>query len=95
MWNHIGYAGVDSGIIWIGDPCYVMGEDSSHGPKTWTDFCDKFDEDDDIDCDGHSQPLGSGIGLCVRTAHGDGVYQVYAKRDDCGRITEVKVVFDV
>jgi hypothetical protein len=62
----IGEIGVDTGLCWIGDPCYLT-------PKTpfenWHDFCDKL------------KPLKTQFkdGICVSTGYGDGVYPVYAK----------------
>jgi hypothetical protein len=40
-WIKVGEIGVDAGLCWVGDPCYIMGQDaSSHPCKTWNEFCD-------------------------------------------------------
>lgn len=78
--EQIGELYVDAGCIWLGDPCYVLGADSSNGPKTWSDYCDLLDEL------GHwnshepmIEPFGHGIGMHVQTMYGDGSYPVYAE----------------
>ena len=49
-WHEVGEVGVDAGMVWIGDPCYIMKmphhEGAQEDPlpttlgKTWHDFCD-------------------------------------------------------
>lgn len=152
----IGHIGVDSGMCWIGDPCYILTmphckkdpadsdpdrESYKHlyEPKsypkdlgnTWHDFCDKFrgeieeveEEDFIFKLDNNGEiildengliPRGPvkrmkqshlnyrqfnydlghpGLGVCVGTAYGDGMYPVLAKFDKNGRILEIKVKF--
>ena len=88
----IGSIGVDSGMCWIGDPCYVIGKDSSHGVEEWHDFCDKMKYEGL-----HEEPLGSGIGLAVTAGFGDGVYPVFAEISDEGawgkRIKSITIDF--
>ena len=39
----IGTIGVDAGIVWIGDPCYIMHKEEetpSTIGKNWGEFCD-------------------------------------------------------
>jgi len=73
----IGYIGVDAGIVWIGDPCYILhnekGLPKSLG-KTWSEFCDNLGENytKSFEFDlGHE-----GLGVCSSTKHGDGVFKV-------------------
>jgi len=44
MKKHIGNIGVDAGLCWIGDPCYVLPEDShectGEAIHDWGVFCD-------------------------------------------------------
>ena len=87
-WEKIGEIGVDAGECWIGDPCYVLGKDSSHGPKTWAEFCQKLPM-----AHTPSEPLGKGIGFCIPTGYGDGEYPVYIKRNTEGRIIRILVKF--
>ena len=97
-WEFAGTIGVDAGICWIGDPCYI--HDAEYWPKewgkTWEDFCETLS-----DKEGDKYPTavqfnydngGAGLGICVSTGYGDGAYSVFTKKKD-GRIAEVKVVF--
>jgi hypothetical protein len=87
----IGSIGVDAGIVWLGDPCYVIGEDSSHGTRTWDEFCTKLwsaKESSEI-----AEPLGEGVGICVSTTYGDGSYPVYGQYRN-GVLVGIRVDFD-
>lgn len=75
-------------MIWVGDPCYVIGRDSSHGPEDWAEFCAKTNLDQPVD-----EPLGDGIGFAIESGYGDGSYPVYVRRSREGRIAAVKVIF--
>ena len=95
-WERVGEIGVDAGLCWIGDPCYIMGQDANEHPvKTWAEFCDKLHQNEK---DGVAQwhyKLGHmGLGVTVSTGCGDGVYPVFIKRNKDGRILQVKVLFD-
>lgn len=97
QWERVGTIGVDAGLCWLGDPCYILH--TKHSPKdigkNWGEFCSKLHEgttrkdyhqfDYDI---GHA-----GLGVAVQTGWGDGSYPVLVKRGPEGRIAEVKVVF--
>ena len=91
-WKKIGVIGVDAGICWIGDPCYILHQEEPPAAigKDWHDFCDKIKEGNfwqfNYDA-GHP-----GLGVCASTGWGDGEYNVYA-RHEAGRIAELKVVF--
>ncbi len=99
-WEQVGVIGVDAGLCWLGDPCYIMGEDASEKPaKTWSEFCDKlWEKEENPDVHGAVQwnyKMGhAGLGVTVSTGWGDGLYPVYIRRNKEGRIAEVKVVFD-
>lgn len=90
-WTLVGSIGVDAGICWIGDPCYILHrEDYKDGKvvpaplpeslgKDWPDFCNKL---------GFTYPTmksfsykhgGEGLGVVVSTGYGDGFYPVYVK----------------
>jgi len=92
-WRIIGKIGVDAGLCWIGDPCYVMGRDASSAVNQWSDFCDKLDAAGH-DERGFSTPLGKGTGVAVLTGYGDGVYPVAARFNCEGRPVEIRVLFD-
>jgi len=95
MKKQIGFVGVDSGSVWVGDPCYVIGEDSSFSPKSWADYC-KILEDENYWSSENSfiEPLGSEIGIHIQTRYGDGSYPVFGEFDRDGRLTGFSVDFD-
>ena len=66
---------VDSGMIWTGDPCYLIS--ACEQGMTWDSFCEKLTADAHWDSlPRHSEPLGTGLGLAIGTLYGDGEYQV-------------------
>ena len=79
----VGTFGVDAGLCWIGDPCYVVSKDASHVWKKWSDFCDEIGNDDI-----HVFKAG----IAVSSGYGDGEYPVYVKKQD-GRVKEVLIKF--
>lgn len=99
-WEHVGFIGVDAGLCWVGDPCYVLHKGPDEKPKDigkdWNEFCDKFyEEGADEDCRQFSYDPGHpGLGVCVSTGYGDGSYSVYVRRDSRGRVMQVMVDFE-
>lgn len=92
----IGNVWVDAGMVWIGDPCYVIGSDSSNGPATWEEFCDKLAEAGRHAADApvYTAPLGQGIGFAVDSGYGDGSYPVTLVIDQySGRVKSLHVDF--
>jgi hypothetical protein len=99
----IGHIGVDAGLCWIGDPCYILHRDDDEGlPKTlgknWSDFCKTLlDEESNplsLKSYGFSDSNTEGLGVVVSTGYGDGFYPVYAKIDkDTNTILSATVVF--
>jgi hypothetical protein len=84
-WETVGKMGVDAGLCWIGDPCYCVTPDAEgHPAQTWGEFCDIIGSDDVHEFK---------TGVCVSTGYGDGVYPVQIRRDDNGRVAEVRVKF--
>lgn len=92
----VGYVYVDSGGIWVGDPCYVIGTDADHDNMSWSEFCDKvFGDKHPMDpVPNTCQPLGNGIGLNIETMYGDGTYPVYVTLGENGRPRKVEIEFD-
>lgn len=92
-WEQAGFCGVDAGLIWIGDPCYIIGQDATEQPaESWSDFCKQ------IENMGASQQFKykhghDGLGVCIGDFGGDGCYSVYVKKDSNGRVLEAKIVF--
>ena len=102
--KQIGVIVVNSGLCWIGDPCYVIHRDLPEEVlgKTWEEFCEK------TCCHGenHTQfdlftrrGLDLGLGICVSTGYGDGWYRVFGtfETDSSGheRLVTVEVDFSV
>ncbi len=93
MKQKIGLIGVDAGLCWIGDPCYVLHQERLPKAlgKNWEDFCKKLS-------DGPSTQFGydlghPGLGVCVSTGFGDGRYPVFADIDEHGTVHRVWVDF--
>ena len=95
-WQKVGEIGVDAGLCWLGDPCYILGEDASEQPtKTWNEFCDLLGKKEKKGVAQWQYKTGhDGLGVTVSTGYGDGVYPVFIRRNADGRISAVKVVFN-
>lgn len=89
----VGYCHVDAGLIWIGDPCYVVAKDSSHVFESWREFCDKLFTDEK-DC--VSQPAGDGMGLAIDTLDGDGTFPVFVEYEEniFGAVRPARITID-
>jgi len=95
MKKKIGVIGVDAGLCWLGDPCYVFGDqDAEHKWNTWMDFVETIKADQYPTTQQYNYNLGHpGLGVLVSTGWGDGVYPVFAEIED-GRVKRVTVDFD-
>ncbi len=107
----LGYADVDSGLIWIGDPCYILhhsqqGQTGDAGlpdslGKDWSDFCSKLDGGNFFVAKSFTHQTGyKGLGVCMTTNYGDGSYPVigfFAKGEDrpSAVLIDFNNVFDV
>jgi hypothetical protein len=73
----LGNIAVDSGCVWVGDPCYIVPPKENklkgEGPA-WEDFCEQIISGDPVFKFEHGGP---GLGICTHTHHGDGYYPVY------------------
>ena len=94
----VGVIGIDAGLCWIGDPCYII----HHGhllPKdiglTWLEFCDglEFYRQGPVLKQFNYDTGSPGLGVCVQSGAGDGEYPVYAEIED-GMVVSVTVYFD-
>jgi len=89
----IGEIGVDAGLIWIGDPCYILHKENEEKPKAigkdWIDFCTKLDN---IATQFNYNLGHKGLGVCVSSGWGDGTYDVMAEIKD-GRVKKVWINF--
>lgn len=67
----IGRIGVDAGLVWIGDPCYIIHADRNHLSselgRTWLEFCDTITDKPYYEFN---------EGVVTSTLHGDGQYDV-------------------
>ena len=97
--EEIGTVGVDAGMLYLGDPCYIV--DKPLGSKKWEEFLDETYQ---------SRPDGSAAlwwnvmgtlpnpaytfraGMVVTTGYGDGEYPVSVTYKD-GRIASVTITF--
>ncbi|MBQ0949211.1 hypothetical protein PV708_02515 [Streptomyces sp. ME02-6977A] len=87
----IGTVYVDSGTVFVGDPCYTATGDASNHIKTWSDWCDKHSwngENRNV-----VEPAGPGLGLSIPTLYGDGAWPVFAELEG-ERIARVIIDFD-
>lgn len=97
-WVTVGHIGVDAGLCWIGDPCYILHSESgvpSALGKNWSEFCDilQFKEQDGVSRFGYNESKNDdGLGVCVSTGYGDGYYPVQVKYKD-GVVSQVRVKF--
>ncbi len=77
----IGKFEVDSGLVWIGDPCYILHTDKlplSLGTN-WTEFCDKINNLDSKEFNFNNGTNGLGV---LSATGGDGGYNVIGFYDN-------------
>ncbi|MDP3013870.1 MAG: hypothetical protein Q8M92_06470, partial [Candidatus Subteraquimicrobiales bacterium] len=94
----IGIINVDSGLVWIGDPCYTLHKEPKEIGKTWGEFCEKL-----VEQDGESGPPTramfkhdngkKGLGICASVC-GDGGYRVVENLDEYGRTKSIEILFE-
>lgn len=88
----IGHVDVDSGSIWIGDPCYLV-KDDEEWHKLSNLYCDALHEGASHVNVPH-QPGHAGKGIMSSTLYGDGAYPVYAEFRSDGRIKSLTINFE-
>ena len=78
----IGEISIDSGLVWIGDPCYILHKNQDEQPqdigRTWEEFCQKLKGMNHAKQFEHFKGF-SGLGVVASTGLGDGVYDVMAE----------------
>lgn len=90
-WMQIGSIGVDSGLVYIGDPCYFVPDSrefegekldkDEKPPEPLNDWCNFVDSLGESYPTLKSFPYKSGyegLGVCVSSGFGDGKYKVMA-----------------
>ncbi|AZB43514.1 hypothetical protein CEF21_15055 [Bacillus sp. FJAT-42376] len=80
--EYAGSVAVDSGQLMITDPCYVIGKGTEEEYKKTCEVT--------LTPDNCGQIL-NGSAFALGTAYGDGIYDVFVKRDSEGRITKVEI----
>lgn len=84
----IGRIGVDSGNIFIVDPCYIKHHPELFDDEKWNDFVKaRYPAGKNIP----SMPLFSGV--VSNTNYGDGDYPVYVTFDEEGKPTKLEIDF--
>ena len=97
QWVKAGAVSVDTGTLWLGDPCYVLPADKVDAPgRDWEKFVEgQYEEGPN----GEPAPMHDKghmelpDGVLVSTGVGDGRYDVFVQRTRDGEIAAVKVVF--
>ena len=86
----VGTIGVDSGMLWVGDPGYIMGEKNlPDWARDWKKFVEKAH---DGDRQSFTNDSGVSLGLCFDTGY-DGLFPVYAVVNEDGEVTAVTIEF--
>lgn len=100
MKKQIGVIGIDSGLCWIGDPCYIHNDeghkDSKGWGKDWPAFLEQLNQKlkpDDAGTQFNFDLGHPGLGVCVRSPHGDGIFPVFAEFEN-GALKRIVVEFD-
>jgi hypothetical protein len=96
----IGEVGVDAGMIYVGDPCYIGKTDLGRtDDKAWEDFLTGIAGSKGY-LESHATVVGAlpngspfDAGVVVVSGHGDGVYPVFAEFASDGSIARITVEF--
>lgn len=89
-WTLVGHIGVDAGLCWIGDPCYILHKNPAELPESlgedWSGFCEELGEEYPTAKSFNYTKGYEGLGVVVSTGLGDGFYPVYAKIENLDRL---------
>jgi len=92
----IGEIGVDSGMVQIGDPCYYHMEEFVEMREAWDkndpDFWKEFHKNGE-NARAFLMTPSADSAVIVQSGYGDGIYPVYARFNDEGRVAEVVINF--
>jgi hypothetical protein len=97
-WTTVGFIGVDSAMVWVGDPAYFGDRRSGESnfeqrfPEGWDQFVSEM------------APTGGAWSVRFASGHDglggallpvdDGLYAVEVRRDEYGRVAEARIVFE-
>jgi len=87
--EYIGRLTVDSGLVYVGDPCYLS--DGRNPFELWDKFVQKMGSDEWI-----AMPHDDGVegkGITVGGFGGDGTYPVYVERGAGGLVSRIIIDF--
>jgi hypothetical protein len=93
----VGSFAVDSGQAMVGDPCYLDGWKTNEGEE-WElegkagDY--SYHGASAMTLSATAGVLGAGRAVVFSTGYGDGLYPVYVKYDDNGRVVKVVIDFE-
>lgn len=94
QWEHIGMVCVDSGMIMIIDPCYAANINGFLRDKKWKDFCNFTFEQEEKGKHEFNLELFNGISAIAFGISDDGHYPVSVKRNEKGKIKEIKICIE-
>lgn len=87
MKKQIGTIGVDAGIVYIVDPCYIKHHEIIFKDEKWSEFVKQYR----ASRENNSAQICSGI-VCT-PPNGDGEYPVYGHFDKNGDIMKIEIEF--
>lgn len=76
----VGRISVDAGLVYVGDPCYVIGKPL--GATAWHEFLKRYVQEDEDKPPKIAFPIDDGTAVVVPSGYGDGSYPVYADVED-------------
>jgi hypothetical protein len=85
----IGHVGVDSGIVVVGDPAYLVSGGSPKDPEWQAVVQEMFDETNPRRIEGTSAVEVEAT-IMTTTPHGDDLYPVYAQVED-GQVVSLRI----
>lgn len=85
----LGTVGVDSGLLFITDPCYIKREEILKNGDRWDDFCKAYYPQGN-DSPNHREMCN---GIAFNTRDGDGSFGVYGVYDKGGELMRVEIDF--
>jgi hypothetical protein len=93
-WLEVGVVAVDSGHLWLGDPCHVLDPSRKRPRELGTSWADMTNRIIASDTQQWLFDAGTpGLAVTVAAGHGDGHYPVWVRRTPAGDIAAVMIQF--